>query len=283
MPGRQHDAINDLIRTHPDLALWALRTVAGADVVTSGRLRVHKGELNDRISTDRQADTLFVDGPFHSPHRLLISEVETRLTKAKLEQCARYGAILLVQYNKPVHVVMFTPDPRADRFSAPVTITRGDVSVALKPVIVGPAQLPVITEPAQVAADPALATLAVMAHGLEKDVGPAYLEGLDAIETEHAMRYFDYATNMSAVSVRTQLEQLMTTTDLPLRSEFAKRHIAQGKVEGEVICLFAVLEARGLTVSSAAKDRINTCDDPDQLRAWVQRAAVAETTDQIFD
>lgn len=47
--------------------------------------------------------------------------------------------------------------------------------------------------------------------------------------------------------------------------------------------MFAVLDARGIEVSEAARTRITDCTDLDQLDIWVRRAATAEKVDDLFD
>ncbi|MQY04486.1 hypothetical protein [Actinomadura macrotermitis] len=286
MPGRQHDAINDLIREHPDLALWALRTVADIDLEPPGPLRTISGELNDRVSRDRQADTILADGPDNGLRNLLITEVETKLSTRKLEQCLHYATILVIQHDRPVYVVVFTPDAQADKYAAPVTLTRGGLSITLTPTLVGPDQLPVITDPAQVVADPALAALALMAHGKTEGVIRTFIEGLDTIKSRespgdngHAMRYFDYAIDVAPFSIRRLLERDIMRTELPIRSEFAKTYIAKGEIKA----ILSVLDARGLEVSSAAREQITGCTDLDQLETWVRRAAIIQTADELFD
>ncbi|WP_153532714.1 hypothetical protein [Actinomadura macrotermitis] len=75
-------------------------------------------------------------------------------------------------------------------------------------------------------------------------------------------------------------------TELPIRSEFAKTYIAKGEakgeIKGEIKAILSVLDARGLEVSSAAREQITGCTDLDQLEAWVRRAATIQTTDQLF-
>jgi len=52
---------------------------------------------------------------------------------------------------------------------------------------------------------------------------------------------------------------------------------AEGKLEGKALAILAVLEARGIPVSAAVRERVLGCTDVALLDAWVRRAAVAAT------
>lgn len=58
---------------------------------------------------------------------------------------------------------------------------------------------------------------------------------------------------------------------------------AEGRIEAQVDADLTVLCARGLHVSDDALDRITGCRDLKQLDAWLQRAAAANSADELFD
>ena len=74
-------------------------------------------------------------------------------------------------------------------------------------------------------------------------------------------------------------------------SDFAKHHFAQGRAEGEArgraegeaYGVLAVLDARGLSVSDAARARIVGCADLATLDRWVRRAVTVGDVDELFD
>lgn len=57
----------------------------------------------------------------------------------------------------------------------------------------------------------------------------------------------------------------------------------EGREEGRVAALLAVLDARGLRVSKAARERIAACSDLAQLDRWIRRAAVIGKAAELFD
>jgi predicted transposase YdaD len=86
------------------------------------------------------------------------------------------------------------------------------------------------------------------------------------------------------------LEQLMTSGTWPVYSPIAKEHFGRGKKEGkregrqegEAEAILLVLEARGLAVTDAERERITGCNDLKQLKRWVSRAATAGKASDLF-
>ena len=91
---------------------------------------------------------------------------------------------------------------------------------------------------------------------------------------------------MAPLAVQRILEQLMTSDTWPVYSPFAKEHFGrgkkEGKAEGEAEAILLVLEARGLDVTDAERERITACTDLRQLKKWVRRAVTAEKTSDLF-
>jgi predicted transposase YdaD len=99
---------------------------------------------------------------------------------------------------------------------------------------------------------------------------------------------------MAPLAVQRILEQLMTSDYWPVYSPFAKEHFGRGKqegkkegkkegrMEGEADAILLVLEARGVDVSDAERERITSCTDLKQLKRWITRAATAEKTGDLF-
>jgi predicted transposase YdaD len=107
---------------------------------------------------------------------------------------------------------------------------------------------------------------------------------------ERASQYSEHAYNMSPLAVQRILEQLMTSDYWPVYSPFAKEHFGrgkregrkEGKQEGEAEAILLFLEARGLPVTDAERERIIGCTDLKQLKKWVTRAATAEKAADLF-
>ncbi|MGH3293992.1 MAG: hypothetical protein ACRDP7_19505, partial [Trebonia sp.] len=66
------------------------------------------------------------------------------------------------------------------------------------------------------------------------------------------------------------------------KKEGKKEGKQEGKAEGEAESILLVLEARGLDVTNAERERITGCTDLRQLRKWITRAVTAEKTGDLF-
>jgi hypothetical protein len=80
-------------------------------------------------------------------------------------------------------------------------------------------------------------------------------------------------------SARVSLEELMKTV---LRDDFVDGLLDQGRADGERRIILRILTARGLPLSDEIRDRVATCTDTDQLEAWADRAATADSVEEIF-
>jgi hypothetical protein len=63
---------------------------------------------------------------------------------------------------------------------------------------------------------------------------------------------------------------------------FVDRFLAEGEAKGEAQMVLRVLSARGLPVPDEIRERVLSCTDTAQLEAWGDRAATADTLDDVF-
>ncbi|MCX4095160.1 hypothetical protein [Nocardia sp. alder85J] len=74
-------------------------------------------------------------------------------------------------------------------------------------------------------------------------------------------------------------------------SEFALRHQALGRAEGEAVgraegeatAILTVLAARGITVDASTRRRISECWDLELLAQWLRRVAIVSTAAELFE
>lgn len=301
MPSPRHDALIELFRDRPQLAVEVLRDLLGCDLPVTPLIRLESTTFNTRPSDDIEADLVIVLGPPQSPAHAIIVEIQQDKSKAP-RQLARYAAALWLLLGCDVTVLVVCPDvAAAAHYARP--IDSGLTGFCLQAQVLGPYGIPAITDPQQAAVNPELSVMAVMVHGRDRKVVEAFTTALTELPDEHAPKYYEYAYSMSAPEVRRLLEEIMTSTTWPVYSPFAREHYgrgledgqtrgkAEGKAEGraegkseeaaKVILL--VLAARGLDVSDDTRARITACADLAQLETWATRAATAHTVRDLFD
>lgn len=191
----------------------------------------------------------------------------------------------------PVTVLCVCPDPDvAAWYGEP--IETGLSGYVFRAVALGPREVPVITDSEAVVAQPELAMLGVMAHGRNRRVLQTFADALKAVkDDEHALRYYEYAYVMASPAARRVLEEIVSSTDWPVYSPFAKEHYGRGKADGleegeargEAKSILTILAARQIEVSEDVRARILGCTDMEQLDEWLRRAAVANSVTDLFD
>ena len=71
------------------------------------------------------------------------------------------------------------------------------------------------------------------------------------------------------------------------QSDFARKYVAQGRLEGAIKArtrsVLIVLEARGIDVPDAARERILGEKDLERLERWLEKAVVAASVADVLD
>jgi hypothetical protein len=294
MPSPRHDTINQLFRERPELAVEILRHVLGVDVPVGVPVRLESNDFNDRPSKDFQPDTVITVGSPRAPVHGIVVEVQQEKSDGKRRQLPRYAAALWLLLGCPVTVLCICPESDvAAWYAEPIrTELPGYVFPA---VVLGPRDVPVMTDPEEAAARPELAAMAVMVHGRHRPVVETFVAALESVKPEHAPQYYEYAYRMAAPAVRRILEEIMASTDWPVYSPFAREHygrgrddgraegLAEGRVDGEAGAVLRVLAVRGIEVPEDACARIRACTDQRQLDTWLDRAVTATSLNDLFD
>ncbi|MBE1587264.1 hypothetical protein ACFPOI_02420 [Nonomuraea angiospora] len=275
-----------MFNERPQLVVEVLRDLLGVELPATPLVRLEKTTFNTRRSDDIESDVVVVLGPPQAPAHAIIVEVQQDKSKDP-KQLARYAAALWLMLRCDVTVLLVCPDRGvADHYAPPVE--SGLTGYRLQAQVLGPDDIPVITDPQEAVARPALAIMAVMAHGRDRKVVEAFAMALAELRDEHATKYYEYAYSMSAPDVRRLLEEIiMTSATWPVYSPFAREHYGRGQAEGKaeeaVRMLLLVLGARGFDISDDMRTRFSTCADLAQLESWATRAVTAQSLEDLFD
>jgi hypothetical protein len=193
-------------------------------------------------------------------------------------------ATLRARLGCPVLLLVLCPDTTVAAWCAePIVV--GRPGLVLTPVVLGPADIPAVTDPELARQRPHLAVLSALAHGATAGadgVFGALLAALEVIDHDHASLYADFVLALLPAAARAHLEALMSTTHFRYRSDFARRYFAAGEAEGEARAILAVLAARGVAVPDEVREQITGCTDRDQLETWIRRAATADKIQDLF-
>jgi hypothetical protein len=123
-----------------------------------------------------------------------------------------------------------------------------------------------------------------MAHGETEQgatIAAAVLPVLRELDDDRVRLYYDLVYNSLNEAARLALEGIMKGYEY--QSDFAKKYVAQGRTEEAAHAVLTVLEARGLAVPDAARERILSQKDRERLERWLKKAIVAASVAAVLD
>jgi hypothetical protein len=289
MPSHLHEVLVEMFRDRPALAADLLAGPFGVALPEFQKAQLSAGELTDVAPTEYRADAVVTLNVADTAVFAVVVEVQLRVDARKRRTWPAYVATLHARLGCPVMLLVVCPDHTVAAWSAaPVVI--GDPGLVLTPVVLGPRQVPVVTDVEEARRHPELTVLSALAHGGRADpsaVFEALLAALDVIDHDHANLYTDLVFTVLPAAARAWLEEFMTTATHRYQSDFARRYFSQGEAEGEAKgeakALLAILDARGIHVPDDIRADIAACTDIAQLESWIRRAAIADKIQDVVD
>ncbi|HLL05290.1 MAG TPA: hypothetical protein VK539_32270 [Myxococcaceae bacterium] len=308
MASIRHEGLVLLFRNRPSLAPELLQDALGQRLPAWSEARVESAELTEVVPTEYRADlvVLLLEG---KPVFAIVVEVQLARDEDKRKSWPLYLTSLRSRVGCPTALLVVAPDAAVARWCAQ-PIELGHPGFMLLPLVAGPDAIPVLTDEHAARRDPELAVLSVMAHGKEQ-VGQAIaqtvLAAVVGLDAERVRLYVDLALSSLNDVARDALEALMRSGNYEYQSEFARQYVAQGREQGhqeglqeglqegrqeglqeglqrgEVEALLEVLDARGLTVDEAARERIKACSELPQLKLWLRKAVTVQSVRELFD
>lgn len=167
-------------------------------------------------------------------------------------------------------------------------------TLTLRPVVAGPHNMPVITDPEEARADLVLASPAAITHAAEpavKAILKALSTALRDVPEDIADPIVEFTAQGLGKHPAQHLWRNLVAVDLSfyksylveeIREEARAEARTEARVEGRAEDIMLVLEQRGLDVSDDVRSRIADCADPDVLRQWLARAVTVPRAEEIF-
>lgn len=286
MPSARHEALIELFQQAPEFAPQLLELLLGVEVPRFERARLDSTNLTEAVATEYRADAVVVLTEAEQPVLAVIVEVQLSNDRGKWWSWPVYVATLRARLHCPVHLMVVCATSRVATWCAQ-PIDLGHPGFVLTPMVVGPDRLPVIDDVETAVRHPELAILAAIAHADRPDVTEslvATVEALQDLDDARATLYHELLRTALPLAAKRYLEEVMALREY--RDPFVRKHVMQGRAEGEVKgeakSLIAVLTARGITVPAEVQARINQTDDSERLMTWIRRAVTAETLDEVF-
>ena len=228
--------------------------------------------------TDLEADAIITLWRDDKPVLSVMLEVQLGRMRDKVWAWRAYLGIQRLRRRCPVLlVVICVTAAMAARGRRPIDI--GHPGLVLKPIVIGPPDIPRVTDIDQARAMPALAVLSALAYSTDRAVLSVLPEALSPLNPGVFAGYYRLIEAGLSASGRSFLEERMRT---PYKSEFANKHHSEGYDEGLARAVVKLLEVRGVWLDPDARRRIQECHDESQFLDWLGKAASATSAEELF-
>lgn len=300
-----HETSHRIFQDHPEI-LAPLFEALGMPPPAKADIELVTPDVTELKPLERRVDTVLKVEPSEGDAFLLAVEAQTRRAPDKGVNWPYYVAYLRAKFGLPVLLVAICRDRSTAAWAAgPFACRVGPwTSQVTRPFVLGPDSVPEITDEAEVARRPALATFSAIVHSES--------EGIDAILAllARGMRTFDAATakywsellevgleNTPARETWRELEKMVISYFPGRGTVFEEAYYdgeakgmakgmeegkAVGKAAGKAEGVLRVLEVRGLPVSDDVRARVTGCEDLARLDDWLARAVTAERAEDLF-
>ena len=198
-----------------------------------------------------------------------------------------YVTVVRAKKRCPTVVLVIAPDAEVAVWAAqPIDLGLGFGT--LRPVVLGPASVPEVTDSAVAERETELAVLSAMAHGNGPNglaVVQAALVALARLDREHAAVYFQVVWNALREPMQRALEALVMERQAEGEARFppfAQRIFEQGELKGKRDALLRLLARAGITLTEDEVTRVKACDDPALLDRWVDNVLGAKTAADVL-
>ena len=291
MPSPLHEALLFLFRNRAELAPTLLRDALGVDVPAYTEARIDSADLTELQPAEYRADLviLLLDG---APVQGIIVEAQLSPDARKRFAWPAYAANLRARLGLDVCLLVVTVDETTARWAAkPIELGGGN---SFRPLVLWPSGVPEVTDEAQARNDPELAVLSAMAHGRDDDIGKAVQIALAAeiasvgLDEDRSRLYLDLVMASLSEAARREL-QIMDPAKYEYQSEFARRWVAQGrlegkaegKAEGRADLIVRLLTLRFGPLTDEARARISAASI-EQLDAICERLLTAQSVQETL-
>ena len=303
MPSPTHEALVVLFRECPALGLHLVRALR-SDIPANSEVQVVSAEFAELVPAEYRADVVLrVDDGRGNAGDVLIVEAQLQRDGDKFYTWHLYAAGARNRFRCPATVVAVTLDEQVARWCAqPVTVDRAGST--FQPLVLGPDQIPVITNVEQARAFPELAVLSAMAHGREEgaeNIALAALAGCAPLDDAHGSLYADIIHASMGELARRALESLMEQRNYTYQTDFARKHFGEGRrvgveegrtegreegrrvgdAEGRRALLLEQLEARFGKLPVEAVTLVEQAP-PEVISAWGRRVLTVDRLSAVF-
>ncbi|WP_437956271.1 hypothetical protein WME76_33200 [Sorangium sp. So ce119] len=308
MPTLEHNALVEMFREHPELAPHFLATLLHVEVPPHASVAVVESSLDQLIPVEFRADlVLELRGATGTLVLAIVVEVQRDVDPDKKFSWPTYVTVVRARKRCGTVVLVVAPDAGVAAWAAEnIDLGLGLGNVA--PLVLGPAVVPEITDPADAEKEAELAVLSAVAHGNGPNgltVVQAALVALGRLDQEHAMVYFQLIWNGLREPMRQALEALVMERQIEGEATFPPfvqklidrgmregelkgmregelKGMREGELKGKRDTLLRLLARAGLVLTEDERARVQACTDIATLDRWIDNVLGAKTAAEVL-
>lgn len=290
MPSFEHNGLVEMFRENPSLALLLLEQSLHLPVPEHTSVAVVEAALDQLVPIEFRADLVIEVKRDDQVVLAVVLEVQLGEDPDKKSAWPVYLTVTRARRKGcPACVLVVAPNAKVAVWAAK-PIELGLPGDTIHPRVLGPPELPRVTDPAEVSRQPEVAVLSAMAHGNEPDglrVVLAALGGLAGFDEATAKVYRSLIYGALGEALQKKVDEM----DLRRVGEFEEPPFAlklkaigrvEGRAEGLKTALLKLVARAGLTLGEEERARIEECNDPAVLDRWVDNAIEAKTAAELF-
>jgi hypothetical protein len=273
MPSLEHNGLVEMFRDNPALAPHLLEMLFHLDLPAHAAVTVGETALDQLLPIEYRAD--------------LVLELQRDEDADKKYTLPVYVTVVRARKRCPAIVLVVAPDPNVAAWAAdPIDLGLGLGTV--KPLVLGPAIVPVVTDEAEAMREAELSVLSAVAHGNGPEGLPVVLAALAALgrlDQEHAVVYFEIIYKARRAPMQRALEAKIMERQSAVKvtyPPFLQRLVEGGELKGKRDTLLRLVRRAGIAFTPDDEARMLACADPETLDRWVDNVLTAKTIGEVL-
>ncbi|MFE7433172.1 hypothetical protein ACIPH4_08145 [Streptomyces tendae] len=299
MVSSSHEALHWVFQKDPALLTRAFQRVLHVPFPEPRDFAVLNADLTEIEPVERRVDTLMRVETDEGPY-LLVVEAQGKKDEKKRGSWPYYLSYLYEKYRCEPVLVVITQNSATARWAAQ-PIRRGLPgwdSMTVRPLVIGPDNVPLIAGEREAERDVPLAVLSAMTHGRGAKAAAILVPlafALRTVDGESAAVFGQLVEScLGDPGAKEIWRDLMSEIRYFFNSPVAEKVREEGRVEGReegreegrledrAAMTLRILEWRSIPVPDAVRERVLGCSDLDQLEVWAHRAVTAERAEDLF-
>ncbi len=249
-------------------------------------------DLTEIRPLERHVDTLLRIDVASGDSLLLAIEAQGKKDPDKRSSWAYYLAHLYAKFRYPCVLLVVCRDKGTAEWAAePIRVgLENHPSLVVFPLVLGPHNVPVVTDAARAADDIPMAVFSAITHSNDHGIAAileALAKALRDMDADAAAVFAEFTeAGLGATPAREIWRNLMGTGLSHFRGfvaeSFRDEGRVEGRLEGRAEDILRILDLRGVPVPEAARQRVSACTDLAVLDVWFERAVTAPSADAVF-